>query len=167
MDVRGAEPDDGESIRRIAEHAWDVAYDGILEGHVVDETVEDWYSPEFLDGELSRSGVVFLVAVEDGEDGQNGEVIGFAHGAVDDGEGDVIRLYVDPDRWGDGVGTRLFERIREELERQGAERLRAMVLADNEIGNGFYRSLGFEREATARTTIDGEEYDENTYTMAI
>ena len=162
MDVRGAKLGDVESIRDVAERAWDVAYDGILPDEVIDETVEDWYSREFVERALSREETVLLVAVEDEE------VVGFAHAVSEEGEeGDLLRLYVDPDRWDRGIGTRLFERVREELGNAGIRRLKAMVLAENEIGNAFYRDLGFQREATERTTIDGAEFEENTYAMSI
>lgn len=54
-------------------------------------------------------------------------------------------IYVHPDRWGTGVGTRLLERIENEASAEGGDRLRLVVMADNERAIGFYEAAGFER----------------------
>lgn len=161
MKIRRAEHDDRSAIREVARRAWGKSYDGILGEHAIDETVEDWYSEEHLDAAFSRSETVFLVAVE------NDEVVGFSHGVSEGEQGDVLRIYVDPDHWGKRIGTQLLERTRDELSERGVKRLKAMVLAANETGNQFYRDFGLELTATNRTEIDGEEYEENLYAMDV
>jgi GNAT superfamily N-acetyltransferase len=60
---------------------------------------------------------------------------------VDGGEdepGTLTALYVHPDRWGECLGSRLFERARDHLAERGTERLRIRVFAENQVGRRFY-----------------------------
>lgn len=160
MEIRPATEKDTEAIRRVAERSWSAAYADVLDGEVIDETVASWYSDDSLSDALNRPGTAFLVAAEDDE------VVGFCHGVCYEDEGDVLRLYVDPDRWGEGIGTALHERLRDDLLDFNMKRMRAMVLADNERGNEFYRELGFERTGEGEVELGGESYSENVYTLA-
>ena len=91
------------------------------------------------------------------------EVRGFAHAIWDAGVGNVLRLYVAPDRRGRGVGRDLLSFTEDELRRRGADRVQAMVLDANVQGNEFYRALGYDRHDTGETVIGGERYAENVY----
>lgn len=159
MEIRPATANDFEGIRRVAKQSWTAAYDGMLTVEAIDETVADWYSDESLASALDTPGTAFLVATEDEE------VLGFCHGVCQDDEGDVLRLYVHPDRWHEGIGTALHERLRDDLLDLNMKRMRAMVLADNAVGNEFYRDLGFDRTDEAEVDIGGESYAENVYTL--
>ena len=75
-------------------------------------------------------------------------------------------MYVSPDRRDEGVGRALLAALEKRLREGGAERVQAMVLADNEVGNEFYRSAGFEKIDEDETTIGGETYAENVYRLA-
>ncbi|WP_266080112.1 GNAT family N-acetyltransferase [Haladaptatus caseinilyticus] len=161
MEIRPANEGDFGAIRRIAHRAWSEAYNDILNDETITETVSAWYSNDSLTDALDRPGTAFLVAVT-GE-----ELVGFCHAVCHEDEGDVLRLYVDPDDWGDGVGTALHERLREDFEDFSMKRIRAMVLADNDIGNEFYRGLGFEKTDEAEVEMGGKAYAENVYTYAL
>ncbi len=161
MKIRPANEGDFGAIRRIAHRAWSEAYDDILDDDTVTETVASWYSNESLADTLDRPGTAFLVAVTDDE------IVGFCHAVCYEDEGDVLRLYVDPDDWGDGVGTALYERLQENFDDFNMKRIRAMVLADNDIGNEFYQRLGFEKTDEAAVELGGKEYAENVYTDAL
>ena len=98
------------------------------------------------------------------EDGR-GEVVGFAHAVVTDGEATILRVYVHPEARGDGVGTGLLETTIEAAWERAADRVRAMVLSSNEPGNAFYDNAGFEPVETGETVIAGERYEERTYEL--
>ncbi|WP_458186732.1 N-acetyltransferase family protein [Haladaptatus sp. NG-WS-4] len=160
LEIRPANEGDFGAIRRVAHRAWNEAYDDVLDEDTITETVSSWYSNESLADALDRPGTAFLVALTDDE------LVGFCHGVCHEDEGDVLRLYVDPDDWGEGVGTALHERLRADLQDFNMKRMRAMVLADNEIGNKFYRGLGFEKDDEGTVELGGQEYRENVYTLA-
>jgi GNAT superfamily N-acetyltransferase len=104
------------------------------------------------------------------EGGEDGAVVGDAGGWVpdaDDPERVVGALYVDPDRWGAGIGTRLFERALDALREQGVTRVTIRVLAENAVGRSFYESLGFEVAAESAEDLFGETRPAVTYASEI
>lgn len=162
MDLREATADDVEGVRAVARRSWETDYPAILNRESIDEGVESWYAPEQLRFNAGSDDALLLVAADDTEG-----VTGFAH-AIEDEGGDVatlLRLYVDPDNRGRGVGTRLLDVVCERLEERSCSRLEAMVLERNEPGNAFYRSYGFERDRVGATTIGDETHDEVVYVL--
>ncbi|NHN61142.1 MULTISPECIES: N-acetyltransferase [Halorussus] len=158
--VRPATTDDVGAVRRVARESWHAAYDGLLGAETVDAVVDDWYDPERLARPVEREDGVFLVAEAD--ESTDSGVVGFAQGVVGDGDdpAELPRIYVSPDRWGGGVGSALLARVEDRLADRGADRLRLVVLADNEVGNGFYEKHGYrvvgerESELAGRTVTD-------------
>lgn len=179
MDIREATNDDISTIQSLAREAWTEAYADAVPESVIEDAVAEWYAEETMTRIIGDDEQVCLVATDD-ED-----IVGFAHGATDDGErsdasrtsedslrsssgrkGDVLRLYVHPDRWHEGIGTGLLEAMAERLTEMGAESMQAMVLADNEMGNAFYEDRGFEKTGEADTRLDGTTRTENVYAKA-
>jgi len=142
--VRAATTADAEAIRRVARAGWHAAYDGILGPDTVAETVDRWYDPDRIAADARRSSRPFFVAVE------AGTVVGFAAAADADEPGrfSLYRLYVHPDRWERGVGTRLLDRVVAAVRGRGATELSLSVLAGNDRAVAFYEERGFERIGT-------------------
>ena len=157
MEIRKATTDDAEAIATVARASWESDYPDILSRETVEKGVEEWYAPEEIEAEIASDDALIPVA----ETG--GEVVGFAHTVEDEHGGTVLRLYVAPDHRREGVGGDLLEHARDALDTRGAERVRAMVLADNELGNTFYRRHGFELAEEGETVIGGTTYRENVY----
>jgi len=147
MEFRPATADDVESIRAIARESWETDYPDIVSRETIEEGFEEWYDPGALERELTEGDATILLAAD------GGEPVGFAHGVVSEAGGNVLRLYVDPDARGDGVGTELLHRTLDRLAEEGADHLRAMVLENNEAGVAFYRAAGFDVVDDAETTI--------------
>lgn len=161
MSVYVAHPDDIPAIREIARDSWRNDYPDILSRENVEETVDDWYGDEQLRAALEDPWTQIFVAVEPSD------IVGFAHAVLGEHEGNVLRLYVRPGARRQGIGSELFERCRTELGRHDIEQLNAMVLAANDIGNGFYQNLGLERSDRVETTIAGETFEEHTYSVQL
>jgi len=183
--VRPATPDEARVVASIARESWHAAYDSFLGRETVDAAVDEWYDPEAvaeaIETARSREDVVFLVASTAGRvppsgdeadttdtasDGGNeiGPVVGFAAAGPDSSGTDravLSRLYVRPDRWGDGIGGRLLDRVETTLATQ-FETLRLVVFADNAVGVGFYESTGFDRVDTQVSDLD-EDIEEYVY----
>ncbi|MFD1524862.1 GNAT family N-acetyltransferase, partial [Halolamina salina] len=106
----------------------------------------------------AADGACFLVADDDG-------VVGFANaGPARDWESDpddpdafFSRLYVAPDRWGEGVGSELAAHVAHRLRGAGHERVWLEVFDGNDRARGFYESLGFERIGSVTETFGGTE----------
>ena len=157
-EVRPATLDDVDGIRRVAEAGWEAAYGDILAPETRARCLAEWYSPEAVERAVTEPSVGYFVAVDDG-------VVGYASGDVTRTEsvGRLSSLYVHPDRWGDGVGTRLLDAVETNLADRGASEMRILVLAENAVGVEFYRSRGFEQVETRRTTLAGESLEEHVF----
>jgi ribosomal protein S18 acetylase RimI-like enzyme len=155
--VREATPDDVEPIRTIARRAWERAYDDAMDEEVIDEMLAAGYSTAAVEELVTSSEAELFVAELDGEP------VGYASTTPDDSEdvGDV-NVYVDPEHWGEGVGSRLLERTEEALADRGISRVRDYVLVGNDAGNAFYRSH-YEKTGEREVEIGGETHVANVY----
>lgn len=156
--IRRATVDDVPDIQRVARTAWHEAYGDILEEGVIDDLLDDGYAPEFLEEAITSTEMALFVAADEYS------VVGFVSCAppVDSAVGQVSN-YVSPDYWGEGIGSALLDRARAYLDAEGADAIRDTVLADNDVGNAFYRK---HFETVEETTIEmgSEEYDAYVYT---
>lgn len=161
MNVRDAKPEDAAGIAAVARASWHAAYDDLLGADTVEETVDSWYDADSLRAEIQETeeGVgCFLVADADG-------VIGFANAGPARGwEGDPAgpdaffsRLYVAPDSWGEGIGTKLTATVARRLADAGRKRVWLEVFEANERGRSFYESVGFERIGSVTETFGGRD----------
>lgn len=174
MKVRSATPDDFDAITAVAREAWHDTYDE-LDAETIDRTVDEWYTDDSMP--LSAPGTVVLVAecAEHGSadgsraesDERDGEVVGFTHAVAQGETADVLRMYVRPDRQGEGIGSALHERLMAKLEATDAERVRSFDFAFNDASRRFYEGLGFERTDEGEVEIDGEFYPEAVYTLEL
>ncbi|WP_276298946.1 GNAT family N-acetyltransferase [Halorussus lipolyticus] len=163
MEMREATADDISTIKSLAHESWTKAYADAVPESVIEDAVSEWYAEETMTRIIGDDEQVCLVATDD----DSGDIVGFVHGATDDeGKGDILRLYVHPDRWNEGIGSGLLDAIEEDLTNRGAESMQAMVLADNEMGNAFYEDHGFEKTDEAETQLDGTTRTENVYAKA-
>lgn len=160
MPIREATGDDVEAIRRVAERSWRTDYPDILTRETVEEAVNDWYAPERLVAELDEARTLLFVAERDGT------VVGFSHATWNEAEGHILRIYVHPDHRREGHGRELLERTCTALTEQGAERINAMVLSENDPGNAFYERFGFEAVDEHETTIGDGSYRESRHVLA-
>ncbi|WP_440990008.1 GNAT family N-acetyltransferase [Haloarchaeobius baliensis] len=164
MNFRHATTEDVPEIIGVAERSWEHDYPGILTRETAREAVAEWYDTDRLELDAVAADTALVVAIdEDADEDRAGPVVGFLHGVVDDDTGTLLRVYVDPEQRGEGMGRALVEYAIDDFDTRGVERVEAMVLAANEPGNEFYESLGFELVQRATTTIGGEPHDENIY----
>ncbi|WP_267639569.1 GNAT family N-acetyltransferase [Haloarchaeobius amylolyticus] len=157
MDYRPATVDDIDAIQRVAERSWEQDYPDIVSRESIRETVHEWYGEDRLRTDIAAADTMVLAAVDEDD------VVGFAHGVVADDTGTLMRVYVDPDHRGEGVGRSLVEVAVDDFATRGVDRVEALVLTANDPGNEFYQRLGFEHVQRATTTIGGESYEENIY----
>lgn len=157
MNIRHAQPDDVSDISRVAERSWETDYPGILNRENVGEIAQEWYAEDRIREELDNEDAILVVAEADDT------VVGFAHGIWARRTGHILRVYVDPDHRGAGIGRELLATVRDSLLNRGSDRIQAMVLAENDVGNQFYQDAGFEKIDESETTIGGDTYTENVY----
>ncbi|QFZ18226.1 GNAT family N-acetyltransferase [Saccharothrix syringae] len=157
--VRPAGPDDADGIARVHTTAWQTAYRGVLPDDFLDGLSPSRRAGAWRRALLGREGAVHVAV-----DGT--EVVGFAATgpARDDdlrGRGfvELQAVYVDPARWGSGIG---FALLGAALADAGPVVL--WVLADNPGARRFYERAGFAPDGTTRTgTIGGRDVAEVRY----
>jgi ribosomal protein S18 acetylase RimI-like enzyme len=80
-----------------------------------------------------------------------GALVGCVAAAVDeDGEGEVVGLYVEPSWWGRGLGVRLHDAVLEDLRGGGATSARLWVLEHNTRARGMYERRGWRADGATR-----------------
>ncbi|MGB9987395.1 N-acetyltransferase family protein [Salarchaeum japonicum] len=165
MEVRRlASPDDLAEVQRVNALAWRAAYRGLVPDSVLDslssDVAEDAAERRF--SELREAdGRVFVAADDD--------IVGYARVRwgdtkpfVDPSEAGLKELYVHPDRWGEGVGTRLLERGLDSLP-EDTDALVVEALAGNERAQTFYTRRGFVHAGSRTAEFADEELETALY----
>lgn len=137
--VRAAASEDVPAILRIAERGWNAAYDGLLSQETIDSAMTEWYDPATTRKQIEHEDVTYFVAEN------NGRILGYASGGPSE-EGTAATLgaiYVDPDHWGNGIGTVLLEAFEDFCRRRGYDTIQYQVLAKNDVGTSFYQNHGY------------------------
>ena len=75
------------------------------------------------------------------------QLAGFAVVVIDDAGAELDGLFVEPDRWRQGIGSALVDVAVHEARRQGM----AMMVIANPSARGFYEKCGFSLEGEAET----------------
>lgn len=152
IEIRHAEPQDAEKIREVALKTWKNTYSDILPEEVIEEVMDDWYSVEDLQDQVNHP--LFYVATVDNE------VAGFVHVTKEEGKATLHRIYLDPDYHGEGIGTRMYEKVETELD-DAVEVIELEVFAENKKGKSFYVKHGFETVKTEKIEFRGTEAEQN------
>lgn len=157
MAVRSATPEDAPAVRQVARESWHAAHDHAVGEDTVERVIDEWYAVDDLRESIAREDRPMFVATADDE------IVGFAQGGLtDEGPADAVvgRIYVHPDRWGEGYGTALLDRLFEELRAAGGESVWLAVVADNEVGRSFYDRRGFEVHEERTVEMFGTEVED-------
>jgi ribosomal protein S18 acetylase RimI-like enzyme len=149
MRVRDARLGDRAGVRAAARAAWHATYRAIPTADI-DATVDAWYGDAALAAAFEEP---FLVADDE-------RVVGFVHASPAGGTATLARLYVRPERWREGVGSRLLDAAESRLRDRSVWLVRLLVLASNDRARRFYEAQGYA--AVDRTTdeIAGRAYDQ-------
>ncbi|MFD1513206.1 GNAT family N-acetyltransferase [Halomarina rubra] len=153
--IREATRDDVPGIRRVAREGWHAAYDEFLDETTIERVLDRWYGPASVERAVTDPDAVYLVA--EPTDSTDRNVVGYVSGrAQTDRYGSGKSFYVAPERWGEGIGSALFERLLDSLRAASVERVEFEVLAANEQARGFYESRGFDAVGESEDDLFGE-----------
>ena len=140
---------DCDRVAEIRVRGWQSAYRGLIPQSYLDAMSmardAERHRTRFAQGDGS---VVNLVAERDGE------VMGWAcHGPYRDGEvrttdAELYAVYVDPRRYGTGIGHALLLEALWNRTALGHDRMYLWVLKDNTRARRFYERAGFEADGT-------------------
>ena len=150
--IREATVEDVSGVQQVARAGWTAAYDDILRTETIERAMEEWYATESVSGQIEREDVGYFVA-EDGSD-----VVGYVTGGPGESEDTAVlgAVYVDPDRWEEGIGSRLLERFESFCREEGYEAVSFEVFVGNEVGASFYRKHGYSADERRESDLFGE-----------
>ncbi|MFN8224288.1 MAG: GNAT family N-acetyltransferase [Gaiellales bacterium] len=127
--------------------AWVISADeaarwgGVLEHPVRPAILAAWHA---------EPGVVPFLLVD------SDEPVGYGELWEDEGEAELARLVVDPERRGRGLGRELVEGLVEEARRRNFDEIWIRVVPENEPAIRCYRNAGFVRTSVENETAFNE-----------
>ncbi|MFR9794325.1 N-acetyltransferase family protein [Streptomyces sp. MS06] len=142
--VREMAAADCERVAEIRVGGWRAAYRGLMPQPFLDGLSVARDAERHRERLRRGDGSVLNLVAE-----QGGELAGWAcHGPYRDGgsrtgDAELYALYVDPDRWGTGVGRALLEESVRRCSAAGRPRMLLWVLRDNTRARRFYERAGF------------------------
>jgi ribosomal protein S18 acetylase RimI-like enzyme len=153
--VRTATPQDAADIVRINVCGWRLAYAGIVPDDVL-AAIDVPDRVERYRHRMSRPSQFESLLVQDG-----GVTVGYTslgpyrigqhEGVLSRRVGEVVAIYVDPPRWGTGVGPALMHAALDRLAARAFASVRLWVLAENARARRFYERAGFVPDGTRGT----------------
>jgi GNAT superfamily N-acetyltransferase len=167
MLLRTAQPADAAAVAAVHVRSWQVAYRALLPDDYLDGLRPEERARRYTFGQPAPQQPETIVAVE------GGTIRGFATTGPcrdDDrrGTGELLALYVDPDRWGRGIGRALMRGARAHLAGQGFDEASLWVIAGNDRAESFYRIDGWVPDGSRRLDeVWGVTVDEIRYCRSL
>ncbi len=147
--MRVATAADAEEVARLHVRSWQSAYRGLLPAEYLDGLRWRDRAERYQFDVVGPDQPMTVVALD------GGAIRGFAttgpaRDADAEGSGELIAIYVDPDRWGAGIGRLLIADARERLHTRGFVEAIVWVLAGNRRAERFYRIDGWAPDGSGR-----------------
>ncbi len=167
IQIRSALPADALAVAEIHVRSWQVAYRNLLpDGYLASlrpQDRADRYDFTHTDPAQPHTRVASV----------GGVLCGFAT-TVPAGDpplpgcGELCALYVDPDRWGSGLGLALITDARDHLAGQGFHHALLWLLVGNTRADRFYRNDGWSPDgARKRDVLWGIDVEELRYQRSL
>jgi RimJ/RimL family protein N-acetyltransferase len=137
VEIRELTETDIDAVAALHVRTWQAGYAGIVPAAILDALDPARFAARRR-VQPAYPGTHTVVADEDGT------IVGFASFGPyrgDPGAGEVYAIYVDPKRWGGGVGRRLMATARATLSPDFRE-VRLWVLEENHRARRFYERAG-------------------------
>ncbi|MFB6299990.1 MAG: GNAT family N-acetyltransferase [Halobacteriales archaeon] len=99
--------------------------------------------PASFEGWTDREEIILDVAT-DAEETVVGYVLALPTSEIEP-TFSLAHIYVIPDRWGTGIGTRLLDHLQNRIRSRGGTRIELGVMAENDRAIEFYETAGYER----------------------
>lgn len=150
--------DNIDDVSRVYALSWKNAYKGIVPQDYLNNLSEDRWSKKLID-QLSNLWIIC--------DGK--QIIGastYAHARDEkySGWGEIISIYLLPEYYHQGIGTKLLQASMNSLFSAGYEKLYLWVLEDNHPARRFYEKNGFDFNGdTLEYVIEGKPLNEVRY----
>lgn len=156
VEIRLATAHDAMSVAEAHVRAWQVGYRGLISQDHLDALRAEDRARRYGFERMDLAGPFTQVAA-DGATICGHVTTGLSRDPDLAGAGEIWALYVDPSRWGEGIGRRLLAAGCIQLARQGCEKAGLWVLSGNVRARRFYESAGWRFDGTERTDDIGAD----------
>ena len=165
--IRPAVAEDAMAVAQAHVRSWQVGYRGLVPADYLDALRPEDRASRYTFDQMNPDGPFTQVAID-------GDMI-CGHvttgGCRDDDlpdSGEIWAIYVDPPRWGAGIGRRLITAGCARLRSQGHRRASLWVIAGNDRGRRFYELAGWYCDGAQRTdSIGGHPIHEVRYQRSL
>jgi len=152
MLLRPAESEDAIAVARVHVRSWQTAYRTLLPDDYLDQLRPEDRAQKYDFANVDPLKPQMIVAVEEGL------IQGFATTAPSresdlPDHGELYALYVDPERWGQGIGIALVSAARARLFGLGFRNAILWVLVGNVRAERFYQIDGWTPDGLRRTDV--------------
>jgi GNAT superfamily N-acetyltransferase len=150
--VRPAEPDDAEAMVQLTASGWRTAYRGMVPDSYIERLPISGWRHDIAAGLRSPEGDSFTW-IADVEGGAAGYCFVAAPGREEpkgSRVAELVAIYVEPSRWGQGLGRALMESSLEEATRHSYEEIVLWTFERNERARAFYDQLGWHDDGARR-----------------
>lgn len=140
--IRPAQPADALAVARVHVRSWQVGYRTLLPDQFLNQLRPEDRAARYDFSHFDPMKPYTQLAESEGE------ILGFATTAPArdpdcPGMGELLALYVAPDRWGQGIGRQLAAAARQRLTAQGFNQAILWMLEGNARADRFYRNDGW------------------------
>lgn len=156
MVIRAATISDAHDIAEVHVASWKAAYRGLMPDSVLDG-LSGSKRAEMWQRIIAEQKFQLLVAEHDDR------IVGFVNfGSARDPDvvpgltGEILAIYVDPNRWHKGIGRGLLEAALSELKSAGCNEATLWVLDSNSRARVFYERAGFSVDGATKSEIAGD-----------
>ncbi|MEH3130953.1 MAG: GNAT family N-acetyltransferase [Mycolicibacterium neoaurum] len=156
VEIRLATAHDAMSVAEAHVRAWQVGYRGLISQDHLDALRAEDRARRYGFERMDLAGPFTQVAA-DGATICGHVTTGLSRDPDLAGAGEIWALYVDPSRWGEGIGRRLLAAGCIQLARQGCEKAGLWVLSGNVRARRFYESAGWRFDGTERNDDIGAD----------
>lgn len=138
MVIRSAVPDDALAVATVHVRAWQQGFKDLLPADYLAKLEPADRARRYTFGITDGSKPQTIVALIDDA------IVGFATTGIVEGEALLHALYVDPDRWGSGVGRALIAEAKQDLRKTGKREAFLWSMVGNTRADRFYTADGWK-----------------------
>lgn len=154
IDVREATADDAMAVAQAHVRSWQAGYRGLIDQEFLDALRPEDRASNYGFAVMNSDGRHTIVALD------QGIICGhITTGRSRDQDlpnsGEIWALYVDPSRWGKGVGSALMTAGCNELRRSGYQQGHLWVISGNSRARRFYEREGWRTDGIDRADVIG------------
>ena len=162
MKIRNVKESEIAVTTDIIVRGWQTAYRGIIADDFLDNLDRGEITQRRLQDYKTTN---YIVAIEDNTivgvcryiDNEDNDYI------IDGVKSEIIALYVEPNLKGNGIGSKIFEYVKDDLKRRHKNNMILWCLKDNTSARKFYEKHGGILVGEKTITFGGQDYVEVGY----